>query len=131
MLTWCTFSDYHHFPEWDRLGTWNLLIPGGHVDDNTINGDDSTCGIFLTDYFQDAGGVYLGTRLSKIPQIFALTKDYHDNSGDGGSSFWPDYGRRWSNMSGGGMFCDNDHPKTEVSPAFCSRLSKNQVLLTI
>ena len=51
--------------------------------------------------------------------------DYHDNSGDGGSSFWPIYGSLGRNEMTCGIFCDNDCPKTLYTSGLGSRLSKN------
>ena len=45
-----------------------------------------------------------------------LTSDYHNNDGDGGSSFWPEYGCHGTYTSSAGIFSDNDRSKTERSP---------------
>ena len=52
--------------------------------------------------------------------VLQLSLYHHDNSGDGGSSFWPEYGGRVGNMRNCGIFCDNEHPKTESIPAIGS-----------
>ena len=115
-----TFSDYH------RQGNDSKLFVGASWSDGDAYGAN-VCGVFSIEITSTGTNFDYSSRLSKIPQIFALTKDYHDNSGDGGSSFWPVYGNRGGNMTDCGIFCDNDVSKTELNPKFCSRLSKNQV----
>ena len=49
--------------------------------------------------------------------------DYHDNSGDGGSSFWPEYGCGWGESTICGIYFDNDSPMTSSGPIVGSKIS--------
>lgn len=47
--------------------------------------------------------------------------DYHDNSGDGGETFWPTYGGHHTTESYRGIFYDNDIPQNAQRAELGSR----------
>ena len=67
------FSDYHWCREVERI----LLLTGGFEPDNPVEGNDSTWGIFIDNYYTADVNFRIGSPLTKNKSIFFL--NYHSD----------------------------------------------------